>query len=698
MAPSANPLPADPVQRAEELRSLLEYHNQRYYALDEPEISDAEYDDLMRELQALEEAHPDLRTPDSPTQRVGGGVSTLFAPVRHRQPMMSLDNATSFDDLLAWAKRMERFISGDVAFTCELKIDGLAMSLLYEDGRLTRAATRGDGVTGEDVTANVRTIGVVPRVLKRGPDVPDAVEVRGEVYMPISAFEDLNRRQAAAEGRTFINPRNAAAGSLRQKDASITASRELAFWAYQIGDVVGGPSFANHAQTLQWLAKLGFPVNPNIRTLEGLDAVNAYCHEWLEHRHDLDYEIDGVVVKVDDLAQRRELGATSKAPRWAIAYKFPPEEKTTLLKDIMVSIGRTGKATPFAVLEPVAVGGANVGLATLHNEDQVREKDVRPGDTVIVRRAGDVIPEVRGPVLSLRPEGVPAWQFPKSCPVCGQPLVRLEGESDTFCVNTDCPGQRVQRIGHFAARGAMDIEGLGERTVSQFCEAGLLTDVADIYTLDFDRVRQFEGFGEVSVANLQRAIEASKDRPLANLLVGLSIRHLGGTGSQLLARSLGHLDRILAASAEEMAAVEGIGPTIAASVAEFFALERNRDVVERLRAAGVNFEGPEGPSAPQVLTGKSIVVTGTLEGWSRESAEEAIKLRGGKAPGSVSKKTTAVVVGAEAGSAKLTKAQEMGVPILDEEGFAHLLETGELPAGGDAGAASGTATGTATGS
>jgi DNA ligase (NAD+) len=500
--------------------------------------------------------------------------------------------------------------------------------------------------------------------------------------MPITAFEELNKRQAAADGRTFINPRNAAAGSLRQKDAGITASRELAFWAYQVGDVVGGPSFTNHADTLRWLADLGFPINPNIRTVQGLDAVNEYCHEWLEHRHDLNYEIDGVVVKVDDLAQRRELGATSKAPRWAIAYKFPPEEKTTLLKDIMVSIGRTGKATPFAVLEPVVVGGANVGLATLHNEDQVREKDVRPGDTVIVRRAGDVIPEVRGPVLSLRPEGLPVWQFPTSCPVCGQPLVRLEGESDTFCVNTDCPGQRVQRIGHFAARGAMDIEGLGERTVSMFCEAGLLTDVADIYTLDFDRVRQFEGFGDISVANLQRAIEASKERPLANLLVGLSIRHLGGTGSQVLARALGHLDRIMAAPAEEMAAVEGIGPTIGASVAGFFALERNRDVVERLRAAGVNFEGPEGPSAPQVLTGKSIVVTGTLEGWSREAAEEAIKLRGGKAPGSVSKKTTAVVVGAEPGSAKLTKAQELGVPILDEEGFAHLLETGEVPATG----------------
>ncbi|HSS11872.1 MAG TPA: NAD-dependent DNA ligase LigA [Acidimicrobiales bacterium] len=669
----------DPAHRVDQLREQIEYHNKRYHELDDPEITDAEYDALVRELLALEEAYPDLQTPDSPTQRVGGPVSELFAPVRHRQPMMSLDNATTFEELLAWTKRMERFISGDVAFTCELKIDGLAMSLLYEGGRLTRAATRGDGVTGEDVTANVRTIEVIPHQL-RGGKPPTVVEVRGEVYMPISAFDELNRRQLAESARAFINPRNAAAGSLRQKDAAITASRELSFWAYQLGDVEGTPPFSEHHETLDWMRHVGFPVNPNIRTLHGLDEVNEFCHHWLDHRHDLDYEIDGVVVKVDNLAQRLELGATSHAPRWAIAYKFPPEEKTTLLKDIMVSIGRTGKATPFAVLEPVTVGGARVGLATLHNEDQVKEKDVRPGDTVIVRRAGDVIPEVRGPILSLRPKGLEPWQFPDTCPICGQHLVRLEGESDTFCVNVDCPGQRVQRISHFASRGAMDIEGLGERTVYQFCEAGLLTDVADIYDLDFERVRQFEGFGEVSVNNLAQAIEASKARPLANLLVGLSIRHLGGTGSRLLARSLGHLDRIMAASPEEIAAIEGVGLVIAESVHEFFSLARNQDVVERLRAAGVNFHGPSVlVSTAQVLTGTSIVVTGTLEGWSREAAEEAIKTRGGKAPGSVSKKTTAVVVGVEPGTAKLAKAQELGVPILDEAGFAHLLETGQLP-------------------
>lgn len=669
----------DPVGRAEQLRAEIEHHNRRYYELDEPEIADADYDALVRELQGLEESYPDLRTPASPTQRVGGAPAALFAEARHLQPMMSLDNATTFEDLRAWAKRMDRFISGDVALTCELKIDGLAMSLLYREGRLARAATRGDGVVGEDVTSNVRTIAAIPEQLPDGAGaVPTVVEVRGEVFMPVSAFDELNRRQVTEGGRAFINPRNAAAGSLRQKDPGVTASRELSFWAYQIGAVEDGPTFTEHRESLAWLDAAGFPVNPNIRTVHGLDEVDAFCHYWLEHRHYLDYEIDGVVIKVDSLAHRLELGSTSKAPRWAIAYKFPPEERTTGLKDIMVSIGRTGKATPFAVLEPVVVGGARVQLATLHNEDQVREKDVRPGDTVIVRRAGDVIPEVRGPVLSLRPPDLPAWQFPTTCPICDQPLVRLAGESDTFCVNVDCPGQQVQRISHFAARGAMDIEGLGERTVYQFSQAGLLSDVADIYRLDFDRVRQFEGFGEVSVNNLQRAIDASKSRPLANLLVGLSIRHLGSTGSQVLARALGHLDRIMAAPVEEMAAIEGIGPVIAASAGQFFSLDNNRDVIERLRAAGVNFAGIDGPSLPQVLAGASIVVTGTLSQWSREGAEDAIKARGGKAPGSVSKKTTALVVGAEPGSAKLARAQELGVPILDEAGFARLLETGTL--------------------
>ena len=666
--------------RAAELRQLIEYHNRRYYLEDDPEITDAEFDALVGELTALELDHPEVATPDSPTRQVWGEASPLFAEVRHLTPMMSLDKTTSYEELLAWAKRMDRFISGQVAYTCELKIDGLAMSLLYEDGRLVRAATRGDGEVGEDVTPNVATIGAVPASLPA--PAPRRVEVRGEIYMPIPAFDELNRKQAELGARTFINPRNAAAGSLRQKDPSITAGRELAFWAYQLGAVEGGPAFTHHTETLDWMRASGFPVNPNIELVHGLEEVDDYCRTWLERRHSLPYEIDGAVIKVDELAQRRELGSTSRAPRWAIAYKFPPEEKTTLLRDIMVSIGRTGKATPFAMLEPVVVGGAKVSLATLHNEDQVRIKDVRPGDTVVVRRAGDVIPEVRGPVLSRRPPGLAEWHFPAECPVCGEKLVRLDGESDTFCVNDQCPGQRVQRISHFASRGAMDIEHLGERTVGQFARAGLLHDVADIYHLDYARIAEFEGWGDTSIANLQAAVEASKRRPLANLLVGLSVRHLGSTGSQILARQMRHLDRIMAASAEELAAVEGIGPIIGASVQRYFATPGNRDVVERLRGAGLNFVGPAAPELPQVLVGKSIVVTGTLEGWSREDAEDAIKARGGKSPGSVSKKTTAVVVGSDPGAAKLAKAAELGVPVLDEAGFAHILETGERPGGG----------------
>jgi DNA ligase (NAD+) len=667
----------DPAKRAQVLRERIAYHNRRYFELDDPELTDAEYDELVRELAGIEQAHPELVTEASPTQQVGGAPVGLFAEVRHRTPMMSLDKTTSYEELLAWGKRMERYVSGEVVFNCELKIDGLAMSLLYEAGKLTRAATRGDGEVGEDVTANVVTISAVPKSL--GPGAPSVLEVRGEIYMTVWAFDALNQRQAGSGGRTFINPRNAAAGSLRQKDPEVTATRELSFSAYQLGEVTGGPVFRYHHETLGWLSEQGFPVSPLIETVASLEEVDSYCKKWLEGRHSIDYEIDGVVVKVDSLAQRRELGATSKAPRWAIAYKFPPEEKTTLLKGIMVSIGRTGKATPFAVLEPVVVGGAKVSLATLHNEDQVRAKDVRPGDTVVVRRAGDVIPEVRGPVLPLRPKDLPAWSFPSTCPVCGSPLQRLEGEADTYCINVECTGQQVQRISHFASRGAMDIEGLGERTVSLFCKEGLLADVADIYSLDFLRVQAFEGFGALSVANLTAAINESKSRPLANLLVGLSVRHLGANTSQLLARAMGNFDRIMTAPEGEVAGIEGIGPVIAASITRFFSLPRNREVIERLREAGLNFEGPSAPALAQNLIGKSIVVTGTLQGWSREEADAAIKARGGKAPASVSQKTTAVVLGADPGGAKLSKATELGIPLLDEDGFGYLLDTGELP-------------------
>ena len=673
-------LAQDAVARVEELRTLIAHHNQRYYEFDEPEVSDAEYDALLLELRALEEAHPDLVVPDSPTQRVQGWASVTFSPVVHRVPMMSLDNAFDAGELDAWGARVARGLAGAAAqYVCELKIDGLAMSIRYERGRLVQAATRGDGQVGEDVTANVATIAVVPRRLAAG--APEVLEVRGEVYMPVAAFEELNRRQEEAGQRLFVNPRNSAAGSLRQKDASITASRELAFWAYQLGEVVGGPELTSHHQTLELLAELGLPINPEIATLDSLEDVAAYCARWQEHRHDLGYEIDGVVIKVDDLAQRELLGFTSKAPRWAIAYKFPPEERTTVLNDIMVSIGRTGRATPFAVLQPVFVGGSTVGLATLHNEDQVRAKDVRPGDTVIVRKAGDVIPEVVGPVVSLRPEGAEPWVFPTVCPCpLRSTLVRAEGEADTRCVEPACPFQRDQRIIHFGSRGAMDIEGLGERTVMLLSELGLVKDAADIYTLRTEDLLGREGWGEVSVGNLLAAIEGSKSRPLPRLLTALGIKHLGPAASEALARGFGTLDAIMGASEADLATTEGVGPVIAASITQWFAEDGNRDMVERLRRAGVDFGQVVVSRQPQVLAGKAVVVTGTLEGFSREEAEAAIKDRGGKSPGSVSAKTFAVVVGREPGASKLTKAESLGVPILDDAGFAALLETGELPA------------------
>jgi DNA ligase (NAD+) len=721
----------DPAARAEELRDLIEYHNKRYHELDAPEIPDADYDALVRELRDIEANYPDLATPTSPTQLVGGAPSTQFAPVEHRVPMMSLDNAFSPGELQAWADRLAKSIPAGTAFVCELKIDGLAMSLTYQDGRYVQAATRGDGRTGEDVTPNVATIEAIPEVLDEAVGTPPAViEVRGEVYMPIPAFEDLNRRQEAAGGKVFVNPRNSAAGSLRQKDAKVTASRELSFWAYQVGDLEAAAGeqlpvelTQDHSSTLKWLGRAGFPVNPEVRMVHGLDEALERCRYWKEHRHDLTYEIDGVVIKVDDLALRRQLGSTARAPRWAIAYKFPPEERTTRLNDIAVSIGRTGKATPFAVLEPVFVSGSTVSLATLHNEDQVALKDVRPGDTVIVRKAGDVIPEVVGPVLgpatgtgTAGPPGPGgpgragspgqgktggtagrlrrrrAWKFPTKCPSCGSPLIRLPGESDTFCTNLDCPAQRVQRIAHFGSRSAMDIEGLGEQRVDLFVGLGMLNDVADLYSFTADALSGLEGFGALSATNLLSAIDTSRTRPLHRLLIGLGIRHLGQVGSVALARALGDLDAVMAASEEELAAVDGVGPVIGASVRRWFDSPPNRAVVERLRSAGLTLEEPGGaagagggsgsgsaPEVPQTLAGRSVVVTGTLDGFTREEAEEAILARGGKSPGSVSKKTYAVVVGVEPGASKVTKAETLGVPMIDGDAFAALLESGELP-------------------
>jgi len=686
----------DPVGRAAALRALIAHHNERYHTLDDPEVSDAEYDELVRELRTLEADHPDLVVPDSPTTQVGAAPSTQFAPVRHHVPMMSLDNAFNPDELQAWADRVGRLVPTNTAFECELKIDGLAISLLYRDGRFVQAATRGDGTTGEDVTANIATIAAIPQHLEPavGPP-PEVLEVRGEVYMPIAAFTDLNRRQAEAGEKLFVNPRNSAAGSLRQKDPGVTAARALSFWAYQVGEIRPAPTTepsdptadlaTSQSGTLAWLGRAGFPVNPEVHLVCGLDEVLAFCARWEEHRHDLDYDIDGVVVKIDDLGLQRSLGSTSRAPRWAIAYKFPPEERTTLLSDIEVSIGRTGKATPFAVLEPVFVGGSTVALATLHNEDQVRLKDVRPGDTVTVRKAGDVIPEVVGPVLVKGRRRKPKWRFPTSCPVCSAPLVRLEGESDTFCTNLDCPGQRVQRIAHFASRSAMDIEGLGEQRVQLLVDHGLLVDVADLYSFTSETFSDLEGFAAVSIANLLSAIDESRTRPLSRVLIGLGIRHLGQVGSTALARASGDIDGVLAADEATLAAIDGVGPVIAASVVAWFASSVNRSVVDRLRAAGLHLTEPGAladggiPDLAQTLEGRSVVVTGTLEGYTRDEAEAAVLARGGKSPGTVSKKTYAVVVGQAPGASKVTRAGQLGVPVVPGEQFESFLATGEIP-------------------
>jgi DNA ligase (NAD+) len=675
----------DAAAEAEQLRDLIRYHNARYYELDEPEISDAEYDELVRRLVAVEREHPELVTADSPTQRPGGGAT--FSPVAHLVPMLSLDNAFDVTDLEAWGKRLERLVPEPVAFVGEPKLDGLAISLVYERGRLVRAATRGDGVTGEDVTANVLTINSVPRRLRLAAP-PDVVEVRGEVFMPLDAFADLNRRQGEAGKRLFANPRNAAAGSLRQLDPQITASRNLALYCYATGALDPDPGLATHWELLGWLRDGGLPVNDRIERFEALEAVHDFAVAMLGARHDLGYEIDGAVIKVDSLDQRRRMGSTSKAPRWAIAFKFPPEEKTTVLERIFVSIGRTGRATPFASLTPVFVGGSTVARATLHNEDEVARKDVREGDTVIVRKAGDVIPEVVAPIESTRPAGAVPWRFPKDCPVCGHELVRLEGEADRYCVNLECPAQRVQRIFHFASRGAMDIEGMGEKICVQLTERDLVKDVADLYSLSLETLIGLERLAEKSAMNLFGAIEASKKRPLAKLLVGLGIRHVGPTAAVALASELGHMDRIAEASADELVEVEGIGPIIAESIAAFFAEDRNRTVIEKLRAAGVNLEGPPRPAATGAggeappLAGLTFVLTGGLAQRSREEAGAALEALGAKVAGSVSKKTSYVVAGTNAGS-KLAKAESLGVAVLDEAALEEILASGRPPDPGD---------------
>ena len=669
--------PEDAAKRVDEIRARIRDAAYRYYVLSDPDISDAEYDELMRELYEIEADYPDLVTADSPTQSVGAPQAAAFAPVRHRVPMLSLDNSFSHDELLAWGKRTEKAVDTVNGYVCELKIDGVAVSLQYERGRLIRAATRGNGTVGDDITPNVRTISNVPERLTLD-DPPPVFEVRGEIYFPTGAFERLNQEMAAEGKQVFANPRNAASGGLRQKDPRITRSRMLALLCHSFG-LADGVRFASHSGFLKYCEDAGLPVAGETRRADTLDEVQAFIRRWEEHRHDLEYEIDGVVIKVDSTNQQQELGRTSKAPRWAIAYKFPPEERTTLLNDIQVSIGRTGAATPFAVLEPVQVAGSTVSLATLHNADEVERRDVRPGDTVWVRKAGDVIPEVVGPVLNKRPAGSDAWRFPERCPECDTRLVRPEGEVVTRCPNTTgCPAQRWATLVHFASRGAMDVEHLGERTIAALIEAGKLHNAADVYSLTAEDLTALPGFKDKSIANLLEAIEGSKQRPLDRLLVGLSIRHVGDHVATVLAKRLKSLEAIADASEEELNAVDEVGPTIASSLHAWFADERNRELVGRLVAAGVSTRAEESdqPEVPQVLAGKSVVLTGSLEGQSREQAARAVEERGGRVASSVSKKTDFVVVGADPGS-KAERARELGVTMVDEAGFQLLLERGE---------------------
>lgn len=679
---------ADVAKRAEKLRELIAYHSWRYYVLDDPEISDDAYDALVQELQQIEREHPDLVTPDSPTQRVGAPPSEQFAPVRHSQRMYSLDNAMDEDELVAWLERIARDLGRPVRYVCELKIDGSSIALSYEAGVLARAATRGDGVTGEDVTANVRTIKTVPLRLI-GPGAGTTVEVRGEVFMPKTSFERLNEAQEAAGLPVFANPRNAAAGSVRQKDPAATASRDLDTFLYQ---VVAPERFALRGQheALEWLRASGFKVNPDVRVCSSAQEVLAFCQEALERRHDLPYEIDGVVVKVDSFADQAELGFTAKAPRWAIAYKFPPEERTTKLLDIRVSVGRTGALTPYAVFEPVRVAGSTIARATLHNADEIARKGILIGDTIIVRKAGDVIPEVVGPVAALRDGSERPFVMPAACPSCGSPAWRPEGEAVARCVNAACPAQRLERLIHWASRGAMDIEGMGEEIIARLVEEGLVADASDFYSLSeqhlaslpLGRVKK-DGtpvvLGPVVAAKLAASIEASKRRPLPRLLFGLGIRHVGATVAEVIADAFGSLDAIAEARMEDLAAVEGVGPVIAASVRAFFDNEDNRALVERLKAAGVaTSEERLAEEGEQPLAGLTFVLTGALSSMTREQAAEALKELGAKVTDSVSKKTSFVVVGESPGS-KRDKALSLGVPIVGEEELLRTLSTGQPP-------------------
>ncbi len=665
-------------KRIDELRNQIREHNHRYYILDDPVVSDAQFDVLLKELKQLEADNPKLVTADSPTQRIGVPVGDLFQPVNHLRPLFSLDNAESREDLEAWELRLERQLGeAPSGYVCELKIDGLAVVLTYRGGVLVTGATRGDGTTGEDITANLKTIKSIPLRL-RGDEVPAVVEVRGEVYMPYEAFDDLNRRQEEADKPIFANARNAAAGSVRQKDTAATAARGLDIWIYQLGLMDGGPAFSSHHDTMNYLQTLGFRTNPASSALATIDDVYGYVERAEKDRHDMAYQTDGVVIKTDSLAEQDELGFTAKAPRWAIAYKFPPEEQVTTLKDIWINIGRTGAATPFAILDPVFVGGATVGMATLHNQDQVALKDVRIGDQVIVRRAGDVIPEVVGPVVSARTGKEKKWKMPKNCPFCGNPIVRIEGEAVARCTGGfECPSRVREWLFHFSGRGGMDIEHMGYRTIDLLLDKGYISDPADIFTFDIDQLLDEEGWGEISVNNLKSAVKAASDRPVARLLTALGIRHVGGTVARTLARHFGGVPALMAASEEQISDIEGIGPVIAAEVRAWSTDPVNRELVEKLGAAGVRLlDDVEDDVVSDLLAGETFVVSGTVPGFTREEAQVAIESRGGRATSSVSGKTTALVVGESPGASKSRKAEELGIPIIDGDTFRRILAEG----------------------
>ncbi len=673
--------PAEARERHFTLSEEVDQHQYRYHVLDAPIVSDAQYDALIRELLALEEEYPSLRTPNSPTQRVGYTYATLFTPVQHAERMMSLDNAFADEELAAWAERVVRDAGTEPAYLCELKVDGLAVNLTYEKGRLVRAATRGDGRTGEDITPNVRTIREVPEKLT-GRGLPDLIEVRGEVYFPVAAFADLNASLVEQGKAPFANPRNAAAGSLRQKDPRITASRGLRMVVHGIGARRGFEMVAqSHAYEV--LKGWGLPVSDRWRVVPDLAGVREYIAYYGEHRHDVEHEIDGVVVKVDDVAIQRRLGSTSRAPRWAIAFKYPPEEVNTKLLDIKVNVGRTGRVTPYGVMEPVKVAGSTVVNATLHNEREVRRKGVLIGDTVVLRKAGDVIPEILGPVVELRTGDEREFEMPTHCPECGTELrPEKEADIDIRCPNhRSCRAQLRERIFHLAGRGALDIEVLGYKAGMALLESGVIADEGDLFAVDAEKLSRSEFFvnadGSLSTnaTKLLANLEEAKHRPLWRILVALSIRHVGPTAAQALARHFGSIDAIAAAGVEELSGVDGVGPTIADSVLEWFGVDWHREVVEKWRAAGVRIAEERARQGPGPLAGLTVVVTGSLAGYSRDEAAEAIAARGGKVSGSVSKKTGFVVVGENPGT-KYDKAVQLKVPVLDEAGFQVLLERG----------------------